>query len=209
MNPFASPLAAPGPADVDAWRSRWRAAGEALFPTLMTDPPSYAGAVETIGALAAELGRRRADLPALVAAMTDPDAFLAECGRRPSAVPATLLVGVACGMRERDLIAEEVRAGHRSAIERSRAAGEAWAVLGGPEAIEDVTGGASGVACCTHLHIPSGVEIRASVDAWSPEPYRIDVIEPGVLPPRGGSFTRREPWIAEFHRVRAEIGGSP
>lgn len=200
------PLSAPGSADVAAWRSRWRAAGESLFPTLMNDPPSYAGAVETIGALATELGRRDADLPALVAVMAAPDAFLAECGLRPGAVPAGLLVGVACGMRERDLIAEEVRREHHAAIEGARATGSAWAVLAGPEAIEDVTGGPGGVACCTHLHVASGVEIRATVDAWSPEPYRVDVIEAGVVPPRGASFTRREPWIAEFHRYRAEIG---
>lgn len=196
--------------DVESARRRWRSAAEALFPTLVADPPSYAAALETIGAMARELGARRADLTALAAAMADPDAFIAGCGQRPyGTVPSVLLVGVACGMRERDLIAEQVRRDHRLAIERSRAAGTTWAVLNGPEHIEDVTGGASGVASCTHLHVPSGVELRATVDAWSPEPYRIDVIAPGVVPPQGRSFTRREPWIEEFRRCRREIGESP
>ena len=198
------------PLDIEVWRRRWRSAAEALFPTLMADPPSYARAVETIGKLAAELGRRHADLRALAAAMAAPEEFLAGCELRPAgAVPAALLVGVACGMRERDLIAEQVREHQRVAIERSRAAGEAWAVLSGPESIEDVTGGASGVASCSHLHVPSGIELRATVDAWSPEPYRIDVIEAGVVPPHGWSFTSREPWIEEFRRCRREIGERP
>jgi len=213
VNPSAAmdqPPAASPPADVDHWRRRWRAAAEALFPTLMCDPPSYAGALESIGAMAAELGRRRAGLDALAAAMADPDRFLADCGLRPSAAaPVGLLVGVACGMRERDLIADDVRRDHRAAIDRARAEGNPWAVLNGPESIEDVTGGASGVACCAHLHIPSGTELRATVDAWSPEPYRIDVVSAGVVPPEGHSFARRAPWIAQFRRCRDEIGRQP
>lgn len=207
MDPHPAPVEPP---DVQSARRRWRSAAESLFPTLVTDPPSYAGALETIGAMARELGDRHADLTALAAAMADPDAFIDGCGQRPyGAVPSALLVGVACGMRERDLIAEQVRREHQLAIERSRTAGTTWAVLNGPECIEDVTGGASGVASCTHLHVPSGVELRATVDVWSPEPYRIDVIAPGVVPPQGRSFARREPWIEEFRRCRNEIGETP
>jgi hypothetical protein len=212
MDPHPAPVESPDDElpDVESARRRWRSAAEALFPTLIADPPSYARALETIGAMARELGERRADLAALAAAMADPDAFIAGCGQRPyGAVPPVLLTGVACGMRERDLIAEQVRRDHRSALERCRTTGTTWAVLNGPERIEDVTGGASGIASCTHLHVPSGVELRATVDAWSPEPYRIDVIAPGVVPPQGRSFTRREPWIEEFRRCRHEIGESP
>ena len=141
-----SPAVSP-PADVDQWRRRWRAAAESLFPALMADPPSYARALESIGTMAAQLGRRRADLAALAAAMAHPERFVADCGLHPPlAAPAALLVGVACGMRERDLIAEEVRRDHQAAIDRARAEGNPWAVLNGPESIEDVTGGASGVA---------------------------------------------------------------
>ncbi|SHL17460.1 hypothetical protein SAMN05443637_1202 [Pseudonocardia thermophila] len=191
-------------------RAQWRASGEALFPTLTTDPTSYARAVEAIGVLAAALARRGAGLDDLVAAMGDPEALLAESGVRPPAgVPPALLVGVACGMRERELIAERVRAEHRAAIERARASGSTWAVLHGPAAIEDLTGGDAGVAGCTHLHVPSGTEIRASVDAWSPAPYRIDVIRPGVVPPEGRSFDRREPFLEEYHRCRRMIEETP
>ncbi|MDN5858629.1 MAG: hypothetical protein L0H84_08385 [Pseudonocardia sp.] len=188
-------------------QARWRAAGEALFPTLTTDPSSYARAVEAIGVLAAALASRGAGLDDLAAAMDDPETFLAGAGvAPPGPVPVALLVGVACGMRERDLIVEQVRADQRAAIEAARSSGSAWAVLAGPDAIEDLTGGTAGVASSTHLHVPSGTEIRASVDAWSPAPYRIDVIVPGTVPPEGYSFDRREPFLEQFHRCRARVG---
>jgi hypothetical protein len=191
-------------------RREWRAAGEALFPTLTTDPSSYARAVEAIGVLAATLTRRSAGLADLVEAMSDPEAFLDGADvHPPGPVPIALLVGVACGMRERELIIEQVRADHRAAIERARSAGSPWAVLNGPADIEDLTGGTGGVAGCTHLHVPSGAEIRATVDAWSPVPYRIDVIVPGVVPPEGRSFDRREPFLAEFHRCRRSLEETP
>lgn len=200
----------PGQADVEASRRRWRSAAESLFPSLMADPPSYTGALETIGAMATELGRRHADVDALVAAMADPEAFAVACGQRPVGfAPIDLLVGVACGMRERDIITETVRHAREAAITDARAAGDPWAVLNGPGAIEDVTGGASGVAGCTHLHLASGTELRATVDAWSPEPYGIDVVSAGAVPPVGLSFTARDPWIAEFRRRREEIGVLP
>ena len=211
MNPFTvtpSPDREQPTVEVARRREQWRTAGQSLFPTLVADPASYARAVETIGVLAAELGRRGAGLEDLAQVMADPEGFVVQVGQSPPApVPLALLVGVACGMRERDLIAEQVRSGHRAAIARARAAGSEWAVLNGPEFIEDLTGGTTGVGSCTHLHIPSGTELRATLDAWSPEPYRVDVIGPAGISPEGGSFTRREPWIERFRRCRAEIGG--
>jgi hypothetical protein len=211
MNPFTvtpPPDGEQPTVEVARRREQWRAAAQSLFPTLVADPDSYARAVETIGVLAAELGRRRAGLEDLARVMADPEDFAAQAGQAPPGpVPLSLLVGVACGMRERELIAEQVRCGHRAAIERARAIGSEWAVLNGPECIEDLTGGTTGVGSCTHLHIPSGTELRATLDAWSPEPYRVDVIGPAGVSPDGGSFTRREPWIERFRRCRAEIGG--
>ncbi len=206
------PVTRPGVArpDMAMTRMRWRTAGESLFPSLMADPALYAGAVEAIGALAAEFGRTGAQLDDLVTAFTDPGPVLDAAAVQvpPGASPA-LLVGVACGMRERDLISEQVRRDRDDAIERASAAGSAWAVLNGPERIEDLTGGgAGGPAGCTHRHLSSGTELWASVDAWSPEPFRIDVLAPGTAP-AGRSFTERAPWLAEFHRCRAEIEAPP
>ncbi len=193
--------------EVAVARMRWRAAGESLFPTLIADPSAYAGAVEAIGALASALGRRSADLADLVVAVNAPERLAVELGIRiPGGVPVALLVAVACGMRERELIAEQVRRDRAAAVERARAAGSHWAVLQGPERIEDLTGGeGGGPAGCTHLHLPSGTELRATVDAWSREPFRVDVIPSGGTTPSGRSFTDRAAWLAEFHRVRADV----
>jgi hypothetical protein len=211
LNRAAMPTGSPADADpdaaVDAWRRRWRAASETLFPSLMAQPPAYAASLEAIGTMAEDLGRRGADLQDLVEAMSDPAGLVAACGVRvPPGIPYDLLVGVACGMRERDLIAEGVRDARRVAIDHARAVGADWAVLDGPASIDDLTGGASGIEFSTHLHMASRTELRATVDAWSHEPYRIDVIEAGVVPPRSMSFTRREPWIEEFGRCKSEIG---
>ena len=197
----------PNAAEVDQARTKWRAAGDSLFPALVADPDSYAGAVETIGAVASAFGDRNTDLDGLVAAMGAPDQLVADLQVRvPPGVPVALLVAVACGMRERDLITEQVRSDRAAAIALARDAGSHWAVLQGPERIEDLVGGyGGGPAGCTHLHLASGTELRASVDAWSREPFRVDVITAAGTDPTGSSFTDREPWLAEFHRVRDEV----
>ena len=61
MNPFTvtpPPDGEQPTVEVARRREQWRAAAQSLFPTLVADPVSYARAVETIGVLAAELGRR-------------------------------------------------------------------------------------------------------------------------------------------------------
>lgn len=195
------------PPEVAVARTAWRAAGESLFPTLIADPAGYAGAVEAIGAVASAFRRRAAGLTDLVEAVNAPERLVAELGVRvPPGVPVALLVAVACGMRERDLITEQVRRDRDAAVARARAAGSPWAVLQGPARIEDLTGGeAGGPAGCCHLHLPSGTELRATMDAWSREPFRVDVIPPGGTTPSGRSFTDRPAWLAEFHSVRADL----
>ncbi len=192
------------PLDVDIWRQRWRAAAESTFATLIADPDAYARALETVGAIAADFRQRGAGLEALVQAMAAPDEVrTATAGATPPGVPMALLVGVACSLRERELIVMDVRDKRRRAIQEARTAGRAWAVLEGPESVEELTGGRSGSGCSVALHLDSGTELRAAVDAWAPEPYRIDVVAPGGL--RGEAFTQREEWLAEVQRLRGEI----
>jgi hypothetical protein len=205
----AGAATADGAADDEVSRARrqWRAAAESLFPALIGDPVTYAAAVEVIGDVADRLGRDDAQLTDLAAAMAAADQLVAELDVRvPPALPVALLVGVACGMRERELIAQEVRRMRREAIEGARASGDRWAVLQGPERIEDLTGGfGGGPAGCTHLHLSSGTEVRATVDAYSPEPYRIDVIPADGSTPSSSSFRARAAWLAEFHDRRAAL----
>jgi hypothetical protein len=196
--------------DVQEWRTRWRSAAESAFPFLMTDPQVYAQALETVGLLAADFRRREVDLDGLAAAMSRPDELRAVTASAPAppGVPIAMLVGVACSMRERDLITQRVRDGRRRAIHEARAAGRTWAILEGPEQVEQLSGGSTGSACAVHLHLPTGTELRASVNAWSTEPYSVDVVRPGVAATTGATFARREPWINEVNRVRADIEDS-
>jgi hypothetical protein len=190
-------------------RMRWRAAGESLFPTLVADPSTYAKAVEAIGALAAALGRRRAGLAELAALLDAPEPLVVDEGIvLPPGVPVPLLVAVACGMRERQLISEDVCREREAAIAAARAAGAVWAVLQGPERVEDLTGGESGgPAGCVHLHLPSGSELRATIDVWSEEPYRLDVL-PASGTPTGRSYADREAWLAGCREAYAELSVS-
>lgn len=192
-------------AEVVTARSRWRAAADSAFPALIADPAAYARAIETIGALAGDLRARDAGLADLAAAMAAPDDLRAATAQAPPppGIPMSLLVGVACSMRERDLIAQRVRDDRRRAIDTARAAGRAWAVLEGPEVVERLDGGPTGSACCVHLHLPSGTELRAAVDMWSPEPYRVDAVGPGTSV--DAVFAQRDPWLAEVNRLRTEI----
>lgn len=191
------------PAEVVTARARWRAAADSAFPALIADPAAYARAIATIGAIAADLRDRDTGLADLAAAMAAPDDLRPATAPPPPGIPMALLVGVACGMRERDLIAQRVRDDRRRAIDAARDAGRAWAVLEGPERVEQLDGGLTGSACCVHLHLPSGTELRAAVDSWSPEPYRVGAVGPGAS---GETvFAAREPWLAEVERLRSAI----
>lgn len=193
--------------DVQGWRTRWRSAADSAFPVLMTDPGLYARALETIGVLVADFRRREAGLDDLAAAMSEPEELRAVTASAPPppGVPMALVVGVACSMRERDLIAQRVRDERRRAIQEARSAGRTWAVLEGPEQVEQLTGGSTGSASALHLHLASGTQLRASVNAWSTEPYGVEVVRPAGPAQDGATFAHREPWIDEVRKLRAEI----
>lgn len=194
-----------GPSTVEVARQRWRAAAESTFAALITDPSAYARAVATIGVIAAEFRARNADLGRLAEAMADPEELRAVTAAAPPppGVPMAMLVGVACSMRERELIVADVREQRRRAIQDARDRGRAWAVLKGPEDVAELTGGPTGSACSIALHLASGTELRVAVDVWAPEPYRIDVVSPGSS--TGQAFTRRDEWLAEAARRRSEV----
>lgn len=195
---------------VDQWRARWRSAAESAFPALVADPTGYVAAVEAIGLIADELRSRDAGLDDLAAAMARPDELWAAVAAdtTPPRAPVPLLVGVACSMRERELIAKHGSEERSRVIEEARGAGRAWAVLEGPETVDELEPGPSGVAACVHLHLESGIELHAAIEAWSREGYRVDVVHPDGRACGGQSFTRREDWLAEVGRRHAEIGAT-
>jgi hypothetical protein len=190
------------PAEAGA-RARWRAAEDRLYPTLIANPAGYQRALTDIQAVVAELRARGGDSAWLRAVEADPTEVLNAACPGGISIPADLMVGVACGMRDRELSAEQHRQRAEQAVAEARAAGRVWAVLSGPERLEDLTDGQT-----VALHVPSGTALRASVDPWSGEPP----FSLGVTGPDGvetvHTFAERDPWLAEYQRARAEIEAS-
>jgi hypothetical protein len=209
-HPGTAPEVAPEIApEIAMARMRWRAAGESLFPALISDPASYSAAVEAIGAIASGLRGRNAQLADLARAVAAPDQEAADLGVQvPPGVPVPLIVAVACGMRERDLIAEQAHRERTDAVDRARAAGSAWAVLQGPERIEELTLDEPGApTAARYLHLDTGAELQVGIDGWCAEPFRIEVLPADGATATTVSFAEREPWIQEFLRARAELDG--
>ncbi|HEY1971082.1 MAG TPA: hypothetical protein VGH89_24215, partial [Pseudonocardia sp.] len=181
-------------------RARWRAAEDRLYPTLIANPMGYQKALTDIQAVVAELRTRSGGFAVLRAVEADPTEVLKAACPGGISIPADLMVGVACGMRDRELSAEQHRQRAERAVAEARAAGRAWAPLSGPEQPEDLTDGQ-----LVALHLPSKTALRATVDPWSGEPP----FTLGVTGPDGveavHTFAERDRWLAEYRRTRAEI----
>src|SRR4051812_15659580 len=104
-------------------RSRWRAAEDRLYPTLVADPSSYQRGIGAIQAVVAELRRRADDVQGLVAATADPDALVGAACPDGVSIPTDLLVAVACGMVDRQLSADQENRRREEAITAARGAG--------------------------------------------------------------------------------------
>jgi hypothetical protein len=185
---------------IGAARARWRAAEEHLFPVLLADPSGYQRAVVEVRAVVDELRVRSAagaDLLALERAAAEVVAAACPEGAR---LPAGLLMGVACGMLDRELLAEHARRRREQAVADARAAGRAWAAIEGPDSPGDLVEG-----CSTALHVESGTLLTATVNPWSGEPP----FALSVVPPAGETLTRtftdRAEWLAEHERCRASV----
>jgi hypothetical protein len=186
-----------------AARARWRSAEDRLYPALIADPDTYKRALTDIQAVVAELRRRGEDEAVLLAADADPDALLGEVCPGHTALPADLLVGVACGARDRQLTAEADRRRVERVVADARAAGCPWAVVAGPEDPAELAEG-DAVA----LHLPTGTVLTATVDIWSGgPPYRLRAAPPDGEP-ACSSFTDRADWLEAYRRGRAELSGT-
>ena len=188
---------------LDVARAQWRAAEERLLPTLIADPAAAARAVDAVHLLLAELRRHGDDPAALVAAAADPDALAAAAPLRGAGLPGELLVGVACGVRLRELqviLAEQDHRRTERLLQRARAAGLTWVVLDGPDEPAALTEGRTVV-----VHVESETVLVATVDPWTDDrPYELQVH------PRGGTpltrrFTGRAEWLDEHRLCRRDV----
>ncbi|MFC5996340.1 hypothetical protein ACFQE5_19225 [Pseudonocardia hispaniensis] len=188
-------------------RSRWRAAEDNLYPTLINDPSAYQRGIAAIESVLAELRRRCNSVEELIAVEAAPEDLLATACPTGTVIPSDLLLGVACGMADREMSAERERHRRVQIVEAARAAGRVWAVLSGSEQPEAMTEGRR-----IEFHLPSETLIEVTVDPWSGgEPYRIDV---AVTVADGRhtvsrTFTDRTAWLAALERYRADIEAAP
>ena len=186
-------------------RARWRAAEDRLYPTLIANPTSYQRALTQIQAVTDELRRRGDDLSVLLAAEAGTDEVLASACPNGVGLPADLLVGVACGIRAREIAAKQERERIRRVIEEATGAGAEWAVLRGPGDPAELTEGSAAA-----LHLASGTVLTAAVDPWSGDPpFQLELAPAGGRPTLT-TFTDRAEWLASYRRHRAELaGGDP
>jgi hypothetical protein len=107
-------------------------------------------------------------------------------------------------MRDREISAARERERVELLIAQARAAGNAWAVLHGPELPADLGDGSSVV-----MHVASGTVLTATVDIWSGgPPYRLE-LTPTEGTPASEAFSDRAEWLAAHQRYRSELEAAP
>lgn len=193
-----------GAAAEQAAQARWRAAEDRLYPVAMSDPDGYRRGLESVQALVGELRRTAGSFDDLLAAEADPQALLAVLPEDRPALPVDLLVGAACSARAREVLAEREGGRRAAVIATARAEGRSWAVLQGPERIEELYGGST-----VTTHLATGRTLLAAVDPYAgAEPYLLQEYAADGAPGRERAFPDAAAWVAERDRWAAEIESS-
>jgi len=184
-----------------AAQARWRAAEDRLYPVAMSDPDGYRRGLEAVQTLLGELRRTAGTLDDLVAVEADPQALLSVLPADRPALPVDLLVGAACSARAREVQAEQEGERRASVLAAARAEGRSWAVLQGPERIEELYGGST-----VTTHLATGRTLLAAVDPYAgTEPYRLQEFAADGAPAREQAFADPTEWVAQRDRWRREI----
>ncbi|GAY12991.1 hypothetical protein [Pseudonocardia sp. N23] len=185
---------------LDVARTRWRAAEERLYPTLIADPAAGARAVDAIRQLLVELRRHGSDLAGLLATAADPRALVAPLSLPCNEFPVEMLVGVACGARLREIVADQDHRRIEQLIARGVAAGATWVVLDGPDDPDALTEGRHVI-----VHVTSRTVLTATVDPWTDDqPYELHVL-PSAGDPLARRFGDRAEWLDEFRLCRRDV----
>jgi hypothetical protein len=185
-------------------RNRWRSAEDRLYPTLIADPSTYQRSIKSIQAVVAAIRERATGVDDIIALEAAPDDLLAAALPAGSPVPPDLLIGVACGMADREISADAERRRREAAIEQARAAGRTWAVLAGPDTLDELADGRR-----PELHLASNTIMETAVDPWSGEdPFSVQVTDGSGRAVASLTFADRDAWVAEIERLRAEVEGA-
>lgn len=185
-------------------RARWRAAEEQLYPTLIANRSTYQLALDQIQAVVDEVRRRSEDMAALLAVEADAEQVLASACPEGVGLPADLLLGVACGMRDRELATKREHTRVTQVVEDARSACAEWALLHGPASPAELTEGST-----ARLHLASGTVLTATVDPWSGDPPFGLRTTPANAAATYRTFTDRAEWLAEYERRGAELAAAP
>jgi hypothetical protein len=185
---------------VDVARARWREAEERLYPTLIADPAAAERAVVAIRTILAELRLRGHGISVLTVADAAADDLVSRICLPDTGFPAELLVGIACGVRLRELAAEQDHRRVERLIAHGRAIGRTWVVLDGPDDPDVLTEGRTVV-----VHVTSGTVLTATAGPWSDgQPYELQV-HPHGGHPLSRTFSDRAEWLAEHQRCRWDV----
>lgn len=185
-------------------RARWRAAEDRLYPTLIANRSTYQLALDQIQAVVDEVRRRGGDMAALLAVEADAEQVLASACPEGVGLPADLLLGVACGMRDRELATKREHTRVTQVVEDARSACAEWALLHGPASPAELTEGST-----ARLHLASGTVLTATVDPWSGDPPFGLRTTPANAAATYRTFTDRAEWLAEYERSGAELAAAP
>jgi hypothetical protein len=185
---------------LDAVRTRWREAEERLYPTLIADPAAAARAVDAIRRLLVELRGRADNLTTLLAAGADPREFARPLSLSCNGFSIDILVGVACGARLREIVADQDDRRIEQLLARGAAAGATWILLDGPDDPDALTEGRHVI-----VHVTSRTVLTATVDPWTDDqPYELQVL-PYAGAPLSRRFGDRAEWLGEFRQCRRDV----
>jgi hypothetical protein len=194
----------PVPAEHAALARRLRAAEDRLYPLAMVDADRYQRAVQLVGRLSRRLAETCASLDELAAAEPDVRGWLTDpevTGGVPvGGLDPDLVVEAALAQRFRTLLSEQAAALRNRALERARAAGQAWAVLEEP----DPAAWSGGSARWLEAHVATGTVLVRSVaadPATGAPVFRIEVTSPA----RGihvEEFHERDAWESAIEDAR-------
>ena len=103
--------------------------------------------------------------------------------------------------RAREVQAEQEGERRASVLAAARAEGRSWAVLQGPERIEELYGGST-----VTTHLATGRTLLAAVDPYAgTEPYLLREFAADGAPAREQAFADPTEWVAQRDRWRREI----
>lgn len=186
-------------------RARWRAAEDRLFPVALVDPDGYRRLLSVVAVLLQKLRASTTSLDHLLELDSHPAPLVASASVHGAA--DRMALEAAFAVRDRELVAAAERDRRTRAIAAARNAGETWVDLEGSWEAVCRTGTRH-----TEMYLASGRALVATVDPYSGDPHRLEVVlldsdtgTPVEATDQDQRFADRATWLAEREQWRARI----